>query len=473
MRFLPLLFLAIQSLVAESPNIIIMLSDDLGYGEHQHLNPERGKIPTPHLDAIARSGMTFTDAHSGSSVCTPTRYGLLTGRYAWRTTLQSGVLTGGESLIASDRTTLPKLLKEQGYDTAIIGKWHLGSLFDGKHVKGDVPVGTKVTQGPIERGGFDFFRGFHHARQMKLWIEDQEVTEHLDPIEMLPRLTKEAVHYIVSRKKDDPPFFLYLPWNSPHSPVVPSAEWQGKSGLNAHADFVMQTDDSHGQVMKALRESGLLEETLVIVTSDNGTSGPTAHIGRLQKRGHFPSGPFRGSKADIWDGGHRVPFLVSWPKTIASGSQCEDLICLTDCFATICDLSKQTFEGDEGEDSISFYPQLLGKKPKSPREAVVHHSVEGHFAIRDSRWKLILCPGSGGWSSPMVSAALKEGLPTEQLYNMSNDKEERHNLAQDNPEKVKELRQTLQHLIDRGRSTEGPKVSNDAKIVLEKWKKKS
>ncbi|GHC63150.1 sulfatase family protein [Roseibacillus persicicus] len=471
MRFLFLTLLSLVGLQAERPNIVIMLSDDLGYGEHQHLNPDRGKIPTPHLDTIAASGMTFTDAHSGSSVCTPTRYGLLTGRYSWRTTLQRGVLTGGKSLIAEDRVTIGHYLKKQGYDTAIIGKWHLGTLYDGKHKDKQVPVGSKVSQGPIERGGFDLFRGFHHARQMDIWIEDQTVTEHLPPVEMLPRLTQEAVHYISSRKKEDAPFFLYLPWNSPHSPVVPSPEWQGKSGLNPHADFVMQTDDSHGQVMEALRTTGLLENTLVIVTSDNGTSAPTSKLPQLLEKGHHPSGPFRGSKADIWDGGHRVPFLVSWPGRVPQKSQCPDLICLTDCFATVADLLEKPVAENVAEDSFSFLPQLMGKASENSREEVVHHSVEGHFSIRDERWKLILCPGSGGWSTPKVRSALKQGLPTEQLYDMAKDKEETTNLASENPEIVAALRKELERLIARGRSTTGPKLTNDAPIVLEKWRK--
>ncbi|MDP0491788.1 MAG: arylsulfatase [Verrucomicrobiota bacterium JB023] len=448
-----------------------MLSDDLGYGELQHLNPERGKIPTPHLDAIARSGMTFTDAHSGSSVCTPTRYGLLTGRYAWRTRLQRGVLTGGESLIAEDRKTLADLLNEQGYDTAIIGKWHLGTLYDGKHLKGTAPLGATVSHGPIERGGFDFFRGFHHARQMDVWLEDQTVKEHIDPVEMLPRLTQAAVDYISSRREDSPPFFLYLPWNSPHSPVVPSPEWQGKSGINEHADFVMQTDHSHGQVIAALRNRGLLDNTLIIVTSDNGTSAKTANKKELESRGHFPSGPFRGAKSDIWDGGHRVPFLASWPGIIEAGSQSDSLICLTDCFATVADILDVPLSDATGEDSFSFFPQLKGDTPKTPREKVVHHSIAGHFAIRDERWKLIFCPGSGGWSAPNVASAINKGEPREQLYDMSADKEESANLASENPAIAAALRKEMERLIANGRSTPGPPQKNDVRVVLEKWKK--
>ena len=323
---------------AESPNVVVMLADDMGFGELQCLNPKRGKIPTPNLDAIAGKGLVFTDAHSGSSVCTPTRYGLLTGRYAWRTRLQRGVLTGGESLIAENRLTLSRMLKGRGYDTAIIGKWHLGMLYDGEKNSGKIPVGAKVTHGPIDRGGFDMFRGFHHARQMDLWIEDDKVASRLTAKEMLPKLTAAAVDYVRSHKDSNKPFFLYVPWNSPHSPVAPSDEWAGKSKLNAHADFVMQTDHSFGQVIDALKETGQFENTLIICSSDNGTSAPTSKMANLKAKGHYSSGDLRGSKADIWDGGHRVPFIVSWPDVIKKPGRTSALVCLTDLVATVADI---------------------------------------------------------------------------------------------------------------------------------------
>ena len=259
-----------------------MLADDMGFGELQCLNPTRGQIKTPHLDAIAASGMTFTDAHSGSSVCTPTRYGLMTGRYAWRTRLQSGVLTGGPSLIDHGRLTVAQLLRDQGYHTAIIGKWHLGMLFDGQHVPGSVAVGSQVTHGPLDRGGFDQFHGFHHARQIGTWIEGDRVARQLQPIEVLPKLTAAAVDYINARAAIRSHSFCTFLRCASHS-VVPSPEWQGKSGLNPHADFVMQTDDSFGQVMQALRDNQLLDRTLVICIPDNGTSAPTANWDQLQR----------------------------------------------------------------------------------------------------------------------------------------------------------------------------------------------
>lgn len=448
------------------PNIIVLLADDLGYGEVQHLNPINGKISTPNLDALARSGITFTDAHSASSVCTPTRYALLTGRYAWRTRLQKGVLTGGESLISSNRLTLAKMLKEHGYHTSMIGKWHLGMLFDGKHDKSaDITVGANVTEGPIDKGGFDEFFGFHHARQMKLLIKDQQVNEKITPIEMLPRLTRAAVSYLDSRKNNNQPFFLYIPWSSPHSPVKPSKAWQGKSGLNAHADFVMQTDDSTGQVIAALKRNNLLDNTIIISSADNGTSEKTSNAKALIAKGHYPSANLRGYKSDAWDGGHRVPFFVSWPEVIAPHSSSEQLISLNDIFTTLADILAINLTDDSAEDSISFLPLLTGNKQshqqKRLRKNAIHHSISGHFSIREGVWKLILASGSGGWSKPKKI----KGIDV-QLYNIEKDPSEQNNLANNMPDKVQQLTLLLQSQVDAGRSTLGTKQHNDTAVNI-------
>lgn len=462
----------VQAESATRPNIVIMLADDMGFGELQCLNPRRGKIPTPQLDAIAASGMVFTDGHSGSSVCTPTRYGLMTGRYAWRTRLQQGVLTGGPSLIDANRLTIAKLLRGQGYHTAIIGKWHLGMLFDGEHISKAVDVGAKVTEGPIDRGGFDEFHGFHHARQIETWIDNDVVTESIEPIDVLPRLTQTAVSYIESRKNETEPFFLYIPWSSPHSPVVPSKPWQGKSGLNAHADFVMQTDDSFGKVVQALRDNGKLENTLILCSSDNGTSGPTSKIDDLQRMGHFPSGDLRGSKADIWDGGHRVPFLVSWPGVVRPGARSDGLVCLTDVTRTVADILGIALPDNAAEDSISFLPLLKGES-QHDRHDVVHHSFAGYFAIRRDNWKLSLCPASGGWTGARPSKKSwakyeQQGMPMVQLIDMDADLGEQTNLARSNDAKVHELHALLEQQVKLGRSTPGTPQSNDAPIVIDK-----
>jgi len=478
-NFLALLLLATLvsvSAAANPPNIVVMLADDMGYGEVQCLNPERGKIATPCLDALAKEGMIFTDAHSGSSVCTPTRYGLLTGRYAWRTRLQGGVLTGGPSLIAADRVTMAKMLKKQGYDTALIGKWHLGMLYDGKeNGSGNVSVGAAVTDGPIDAGGFDTYYGFHHSRQMSVLIENEKVIANIEPVEMLPKLTKRASEYIASRKgKGKKPFFLYVAWNSPHSPVVPAPEWQGKSGLNAHADFVMQTDHGFGQVVKALKENGLFENTLIICSADNGTSAGTSKKSQLQEKGHYCSANLRGSKADIWDGGHRVPFIASWPGVIKPGTRTDHLICLTDIFATAAQITGYKIADTVAEDSVSFLATLEGKKQEQ-RMPVVHHSIAGYFAIRDGDYKLALCPGSGGWTNPGPSGknwqkVVDAGQPLVQLYQMQKDIGETNNLAATEPERVKTLHKALETIVSKHANDVSVQV-NKSPLGKEKGKK--
>lgn len=461
--------------VAELPNIVIILADDMGYGELQCLNPEGGKIKTPALDQIASEGMIFTDAHSGSSVCTPTRYGLMTGRYAWRTRLQTGVLRGGDSLIAKETLTIADMLKKKGYDSVMIGKWHLGMKFDGiqNDRLGAVKLGAKVSHGPIDYAGFDEFYGFHYARQMDLWIDNDTVTKKLTAVEMLPLLTEKAVEYIGSRKGKDKPFFMYIPWNAPHSPVVPSDQWKGKSGLNAHADFVMQTDDSYGQVIAALKANGLYENTLVICSADNGTSAATSKKNQLEQQGHFPSADLRGAKSDIWEGGHRVPFIVSWPRVVKAGSRSDALVCLTDLMATAAEVVAYPLAEKDAVDSFSFLPALKGRNSHA-RESVIHHSINGLFAIRGLQWKLACCPGSGGWSSPNDAKALasKGANSSEnyQLYDIRVDLAELNNLSQSQPELVKTLRQTLRDQIDAGSTRPGASDKNDVDVMIDKWR---
>ena len=446
------------------PNVVLLLADDLGYGEIQHLNPTRGKILTPNLDALAQSGMVFTDAHSASAVCTPTRYALLTGRYAWRTRLQKGVIKGGKSLISENRLTIAKMMKAQGYHTNLIGKWHLGMLFDGKTDHShNLPVGAKVTSGPIDRGGFDAFTGFHHARQMNLLIKDDTIVKKIEPIEMLPIITKAAVDYIDTRKNNDQPFFLYVPWNSPHSPVAPTAEWQGKSGLNSpHADFVMQTDDSVGRVIKALKRNGLFENTIIISSADNGTSTGTSKIDTLMAQGHYPSGDLRGAKADIWDGGHRVHFFASWPNVIKPSSVSNELISLNDIFTTLADILNVQLPDTAAEDSFSF-AAILKDSGSSARKNAIHHSSKGNFAIRQGKWKLILASGSAGTTKPKTQVGVKA-----QLYNMETDKAEQKNLVNEMPEKVQILTKLLMQQVDAGRSTPGSKQENAVPVDIYK-----
>ena len=452
---------------AVKPNIVYIIADDQGWGDARCNNPD-SKIPTPGIDHIAREGMRFTDAHSASAVCTPTRYALLTGRYAWRTRLQKGVITGDKDpLIAEGTTTIGELLQRQGYHTACIGKWHLGFRYDmpaGTKVKnskelGDVqmvPVGTEIIGGPTTRG-FNTFLGFHHAREMATWMVDDVVTENIHVQQMLPRITQSAVNYINDRAKADGPFFLYLPLSAPHTPIVPDAAWQGKSKINPYADFVMQTDDTVVRVLKALDDAKLSENTIVVFTADNGTS-PRADFDELKKAGHDPVAGLRGHKADIWEGGHRVPFVVRWPGVVQPGVVTDEPICLNSLMATCAELLGVELAADEGVDSFSILPELRGEtidKPTHP--VIVHHSISGKFAVRIGDWKYIHVKNSGGWSKG------GDGKPT-QLYNLREDLGEQDNLVDKESERVQAMRQTLMDVIEQGRSTSGPRLENDVQV---------
>ena len=466
-----------QLLNANQPNIIYIICDDLGYGDIHCLAPKTSKIQTPHADQLASQGMIFTDAHSGSSVCTPTRYGVMTGRYSWRTWLQKGVVQGfAHNLIDKNRPTVASFLKEHGYHTAIIGKWHLNfqytnpdtnQLYRRSKDKFDLPpIHAKIPDGPLTRG-FDYFHGFHHAKHMKAVIENDQVIAHDDEINMLPRLTEKSVEYIESRVDKKTPFFLYVPLGSPHTPILPSPEWQGKSKLGAYGDFVMQTDHALGEIVKALEKCQLTDNTLIIFTSDNGCS-KAARIPALAKKGHKVSANLRGSKADLWEGGHRVPFIVKWPGKVKAASTCDQLICLTDLFATLGDIVEKQLPTKSCEDSVSFLPALSGEKIVSTRHGVIHHSVSGHFAYRYGKWKLLLAKGSGGWTSPKEDQVPSTALRA-QLYNLDSDIAEKINLYHKAPEKAKQLLAFLEEDVARGRSTAGSESKNDFdNIIL--WK---
>jgi arylsulfatase A-like enzyme len=494
----------------DRPNIIYILCDDLGYGDVKCLNPE-GKIATPHLDRLAAGGMIFTDAHSGSAVCTPTRYGVMTGRYAWRTKLQQGVLGGlSPRLIEPGRLTVAELLRRQGYHTACVGKWHLGMdwvKLPGKEVTelgietpdqvANVDYAQPITNGPTSVG-FDSYFGISASLDMVpyTFIRNNRV-EILPTVEksfammtgragnatrkgpaapeftaegVLPALTHEAIEYVRGRAeaaRQGSPFFLYLPLASPHTPIAPTSEWLGKSGLNAYADFVMQTDASIGQLLQTLDELSLADNTLVIITSDNGCS-PQAKYDELLSKGHNPSYVFRGTKADIFDGGHRVPFIVRWPARVKAGTTSDQLLCLTDFMATAAAIVGAKFSDNAGEDSISFLPSLLGKKDQRRREAIVHHSINGSFAIRERNWKLELCPGSGGWSVPRPGKDDTSKLPAVQLYDLTNDIGEQHNLAEKQPEVVMRLTALLEKYVADGRSTPGEPQANAVAVDIRK-----
>jgi arylsulfatase A len=488
-----ILCLTAPVLAADKPNVIYILADDLGYGDLSHAG---GKASTPHCDRLARGGMRFTDSHTTSSVCTPTRYGILTGRYNWRSTLKKGVLWGlSEPLIEQGRLTVPGFLQKNGYHTAVVGKWHLGlgwqMLPNGEKrkpktgaAKGDgwqIDYDKKVTGGPLAIGfdesfiipaSLDMFPYLYlkndkptaWANTTKAFHRPGPAAEAFEAVNCLTDFARESRAFIAARAKGDKPFFLYLPLTSPHTPIVPSRKWQGKSGLSKYGDFLMETDWVVGEVLAELDKQKLTDNTIVIFTADNGCS-PQANIPDLAKKGHKPNADWRGHKADIFEGGHRTPFLVRWPGKIKAGSSSSQTICTTDLFATMGDIlgQKATIPKNAAEDSFSFLPALAGKDAGKPtRPLTIHHSINGSFAIRRGPWKLALCPGSGGWSAPKPAAAFKnKKLPLVQLYNLNDDPAERNNLSDKDPELVKELASELAGAIRNGRTNPGPKQSNE------------
>ncbi|WP_342804740.1 arylsulfatase [Alteromonas sp. M12] len=467
------------------PNIIFIMSDDQGYGDVSAFNPN-SKIDTPAIDRLAQEGMMFTDAHSASAVCTPTRYGVLTGRYPWRTRLQKGVLSaktsvladgsisvGDEPLIDEKTLTVAQFLKSQGYDTAMTGKWHLGFKYilpKGSEIDKSrgkfydaVPVGTKIIDGPIERG-FDKYWGFHHARQMGTWIEQDEVTYNLENTdEMLNRITEKAVDYVSDPARKKAPFFLYVPFSAPHSPVVPSKNWVGKSGINKYADFVMETNNSVERILQALDKAELTDNTIVIFTTDNGTS-PSARIEELLAAGHQPTADLRGVKADLWEGGHRVPYIVRWPGHVKPGTTYDKTVVHNSLFATSAEILKVELPNDVAVDSFSILPALKGSQVET-HPIAIHASVSGHFAVRVGDWKLAACKGSCGWSE-----GGENDIPM-QLYNMKTDRAETTNLYKQKPEIVAQLKQQLEQVVNNGYSVDGKTGSNDVPVTIYKKSK--
>jgi len=481
-----------QTQKKEFPNIVIILADDLGYGDVSCLN-DSSKINTPNLDKLASEGIVFTDAHSNSAVCTPTRYGLLTGRYAWRSSLKKDVTWSYDTnIIEPNRTTIASLLKEHDYYTACIGKWHLG-LDWATDTAGNIEFMKPIENGPVTNG-FDHFYGINASldippyfyikndritatsidtieamRGIKFWRKGP-IGNDFKHVEVLPRLTEEAVNVINAQAKTENPFLLYFPLPAPHTPILPTKEFQGKSGTNEYGDFVLMVDDVVGKISESLKNNGIENNTLIFFTSDNGCS-PMANFKELESYGHDPSYLFRGHKADIYEGGHRVPFIVTWPGKIKPGSESNETICTTDLLASISAIVGDSLKDNEGEDSYNISPALFGNTLKDPiREATVHHSVDGNFSIRKGNWKLEFCAGSGGWSYPRERKADELGLPPIQLYNLKTDIAEKNNVASENPEIVEELTELMQKYIDEGRSTPGTSQQNTGETKLFKVK---
>lgn len=469
------------------PNIIYILADDLGYGDISSYNPDAA-IRTKHIDGLAEKGMRFIAAHTSSSVCTPTRYSLLTGRYNWRSYLKESVLYGYDlPLIDTGRMTTAQLLKEQGYQTACIGKWHLGlklpttdgeaPYFQVEQQETNIDWSGEITQGPVDLG-FDYFYGISASLDMPpyLYIHNNRFVGTYDTIKafhrpgpaaadfeavnVLPEITQKAVSYI-SEQSAEQPFFLYFALTAPHTPIAPDSVFQGQSDLHEYLDFCLQVDHTVGQITQAVRKAGLEENTMIIFTSDNGFAPYVDKEHVMEQNGHMPSYVYRGYKADIWEGGHRVPFIVQWPGVVQPQQISDEVISLTDLIATCADITRAPLPDNAGEDSYSFLSVLQGENLKKPlREGTVYHSFKGEFAIQQGKWKLILCPGSGGWSQP-VEGKGTEGLFPFQLYDLKNDPEEQNNLYEKNPEMVQQLKTLMTRYIREGRSTPGAPQQND------------
>jgi arylsulfatase A len=473
---------------SSKPNIIIILADDLGYGDLKCYNPERGKIATPQIDKLASQSMRFTDGHSSSGVCSPSRYALLTGRYHWRTRLQAGIVdVFGAPLIAPERMTIGTLAKQKGYQTAAIGKWHLGwewpiskeqkSLLqppkkankdDASKPKRVPDVATEkqveawsgffskpIAAGPTTRGfntyfGTDvpnwppycFIENDHTVGVPSEFLPIADIGNNLASIQgpalkdwkldnILPALAQHAEAFIADAAKHPEPFLLYLALTAPHTPLSPIDGWKNKSGLNTYADFVMQTDATVGRLLDVLEKSGAAGNTLVIFTSDNGCA-PYIGADVLEQKGHYPSGSLRGYKSDAWEGGHRVPFIVRWPGIVKPGSLCNQLVEQADIFSTLAEILGRKLPDDAGEDSFSMLPLFKGKE-KPTRGNAVSTSSNGLPAVRQGKWKYIPGPGSGGWGK-----GGDQSQPV-QLYNLEKDLSETNNLAASMPKKVEEM----------------------------------
>ncbi len=509
-----------KSLAADplQPNIVFILADDLGWGDVHCLNPERCKIATPNLDRLAAQGMTFTDAHSTSAVCSPSRYGILTGRYNWRSQLQAGiVIYYGKPLISHTRLTVAGLLKEQGYVTGCIGKWHLGWNWpkQGEQIDFTQPI----KDGPTTLG-FDYYFGTDVPNWPPYCFIENNHTIGLPTVPLpkdllgngrasqsglavpgwkleaiLPTVTDKACDFITSRTKAGQPFFLYFSMPSPHVPLAPSKDWQGKSGLGPYGDYVMETDWAIGKVLAALDQSGVASNTVVLLASDNGAApyvgvgpeqlkqlkaqgfpaagekiGQTQRYKELEALGQFSSAAFRGHKTDIWEGGHRIPFIVRWPGKVQAGSTSDQLVSLVDFMATSADIVQAKIPNNAAEDSVSLLPVLLGQTAAPIHKAVVFHSGNGCFAIQEGHWKLELCPGSGGWGEPKDNSKEAQNLPPEQLYDVATDIGEQTNVCASHPEMVARLTKVLEKYVANGRSTPGPQQQNDVPIKLWKFK---
>lgn len=475
---------------ADSPrlNIVLLYADDMGYGDLGANNPA-SKIPTPHLDRLAAEGLRFTDGHSSSAICTPSRYAMLTGRYHWRDF--HGIDSGFDpSFFKPGQLTLPAMLKQRGFSTACIGKWHLG--FDWNSIrKPGTPKDSKehtafdwtkrFRGGPLDHG-FDHYFGDNVINfPPYTWIEDDRVLDEpnvtfkstpkntkeggwecrpgpgrsdWDFYQVLPTLTRKGVEFIHSRKGKEQPFFLYFPLPSPHAPIVPTDEFDGKSKAGAYGDYVVQTDDSCGRLLAALRESGFESNTIVIFSSDNGPENYA--YARDEKFDHWSAAPLRGLKRDIYEGGHRVPTIIKWPGVTKPGAVTDALFSQVDLMATLAAWVDFKLPRDSTEDSHDFFPWLQGKSQSPPRSTIVHNTNKNHYAIRDGDWLLVNAKTGTERQAPKEWNRKHKQTPDDdqlvELYNLKEDIGQRHNLADQKPDKVVQLQALLKKIREQGHS---------------------
>ena len=475
--------LALLCLLSAPPNVVLILADDMGSDAVSAYNDRLG-MQTPHIDRLAAGGMRFTDAHSPSSVCSPSRYALLTGRYAWRSRLKRGIVGKWERpLIADETLTMAEMFREAGYATACIGKWHLG--WDWPKTDGEIDFTKPAGGGPIAHGFDGYFGDDVPNWPPYAWREDDRVlgevtttmgeqpviggvrmlgvregpaVEGWDFRAVLRTYTGRWAGYIDEASAADRPYFLYAPMPSPHTPIAPHESFVGTSGVSQYADFLIQTDAAVGAILDAVDRSG--EETMVLFTADNGTS-PKADFAGLKAGGIDLTANWRGWKSDVFEGGHRVPLVVRWPGTVKAGSTSDEVVTLCDLVATLAAAIGVKLPLDAAPDSVSLLSILRGDHDGRPlHDVVVHHSGSGHFAVRGGDWKVLFARGSGGWSSPTEAEAKTRGLPPVQLYDLSEDARETANVAGDHPGVVTELTSDLRRVVERGRSTLGPTLPN-------------
>ena len=491
---------------APPPNIVYILADDLGYGDIGCYKKQPSKIPTPYVDRLAAEGIRFTDAHAPTSVCSPTRYALLTGRYAWRSKLQRGVvLPWGAPIITPDRLTVAELLRQSGYATAMVGKWHLGLTWATKDGQPPSSATDRLSNvdftrpfggGPIAHG-FDYYFGVDIPNYPPYCFLENDHTVGIPSVpdpgreqlfnrpgpmlpgwkldEILPELTRRSVAWIESAAKNTKPFFLYFPLTSPHYPIVPAKEFRGKTTVGDYGDFVAQTDWCVGQILDALERTGAAGNTLVIFTSDNGPEitgevNPGAYD-RIQRYQHHSIDGLRGAKRDLWEGGHRVPFVARWPGRIQAGTVSDEVMCHVDFMATLAALLDVKLPAAAGVDSVNALPALLGEKRDRPlREATVHHSASGAFALRRGDWVFIDAPTGDDNGARGEPAWLKQQRGYEphqwpgELFNLREDLIERRNQYAEHPELVREMKALLERYKRDGRSTPGAVQENDVPI---------